>query len=162
MHQSFYLLSLHLSPVPPSITSPVAGFTYTVNASDPVTFQCTTSGIPPPLITFYNNSGLLLTSTVDPRVTISDPITYIMIGDQTVSTASTSLTINGTRDGDSGNYTCVASNQGAAMLLSNQTFQLVVQCKLLLITHTLNVSMFLLFLILQYFPPSPHLLQTKL
>ena len=156
-------MTTSLSPVPPNITLSVAGFTYTVNASDPVTFQCTASGIPPPLITFYNSSGLL-TSTVDPRVTISDgPITgYITIGDQTVSTASTSLTINGTRDGDSGNYTCVASNQGAAMLLSNQTFQLVVQCKLLLIKHTLNVSMFLLFPILQYFPPSPHPLQTEL
>ena len=156
-------MTTSLSPVPPNITLSVAGFTYTVNASDPVTLQCTASGIPPPLITFYNNSGLLLTSTVDPRVTISDPITgYIMIGDQTVSTASTSLTINGTRDEDSGYYICVASNQGAAMLYYNQTFQLVVQCKLLLIKHTLNVSMFLLFPILQYFPPSPHLLQTKL
>ena len=135
MHQSFYLLSLHVPPVPPNITSPVAGFTYTVNASDPVTFQCTASGIPPPLIAFYNRYGLL-TSTVDPRVTIrDDPITYIMIGDQNVSTISTSLIINGTRDGDSGYYTCVASNQGAAMLYSNQTFQLVVQCKLLLIKH---------------------------
>ena len=112
--------------VPPNITSPAAGFTYTVNSPDLVTFQCTASGIPPPLITFY---GVPI-SAVDPRIIISDPIIgSVTIGQQTVSTTSRSLTINSTRDGDSGNYTCVASNQGVATLYSNQTFQMVVQCE---------------------------------
>ncbi|KAL5487212.1 hypothetical protein EMCRGX_G019787 [Ephydatia muelleri] len=113
--------------VPPNITSPAAGFTYTANSSDPVTFQCTASGIPPPLITFYDSYGPL-SSDVDPRVILSDPITgSVTIGQQTVSTTSRNLTINSTRDGDSGNYTCVVSNQGVTTLYSNRTFQLVVQ-----------------------------------
>ena len=115
--------------VPPNITSPAVGFTYTVNSSDPVTFQCTASGIPPPLIIFYDSYGPL-SSDVDPRVIISDPITgSVTIGQQSVFTTSRNLTINSTRDGDSGNYTCEASNQGVATLYSNLTFQLVVQCK---------------------------------
>ena len=123
-----FLFFLHF-PVPPNITSPAAGFTYTVNSSDPVTFQCTASGIPPPLITFYDSYGPL-SSDVDPRVILSDPITgSVTIGQQTVSTTSRNLIINSTRDGDSGNYICEASNQGAATLYSNRTFQLVIQCK---------------------------------
>ena len=149
-----YTFPISLPTVPPNITSPVADFTYTVNASDPVTFQCTASGIPPPLITFSKGYGPL-SSAVDPRVSISAPITgSIVIGEQTVSTVSTSLTINSTVDGDSGNYTCVASNQGVAMLYSNQTFQLVVQCKV--VSISLDVKTCLLFPISQYFPPSPH------
>ena len=123
-----YSILLSLS-VPSNIISLTDGFNYTVNSSDPVTFQCTASGIPPPLITFYNSYGPL-SFVVDPRVIISDPITgSVTIGQQTVSTTSRNLTINSTRDGDSGNYTCEASNQGVATFYSNLTFQLVVQCK---------------------------------
>ena len=124
---SAYSILLSLS-VPPNITSPAAGFTYTVNSSNPVTFQCTASGIPPPLITFYDSYGPL-SSDVDPRVIISDPITgSVTIGLQTVSTTSRNLIINRTRDKDSGNYTCVAFNNRVATFYSNQTFRLFVQC----------------------------------
>ena len=117
-----------LLPVPPNIISPAAGFTYTVNSSDPVTFQCTASGIPPPLITFYNSYGPL-SSDMDPRVILSDPIIgSVTIGQQTVSTTSRNLTINSTRDGDSGNYTCVTFNNRVAIFYSNQTFRLIFQC----------------------------------
>ena len=120
---------LFLLSVPPNITSPAAGFTYTVNSSNQVTFQCTASGIPPPLITFYDSYGPL-SSDVDPRFILSDPITgSVTIGQQTVFTTSRRLTINITEDGDSGYYTCEASNQGVATFYSNLTFQLVVQCK---------------------------------
>ena len=125
-HRAYSIL-LSLS-VLPNIISPAAGFTYTVNSSDPVTFQCTASGITPPLITFYDSYGPL-SSDVDPRVIISDPITGSMtIGQQTVSTTSRNLIINSTRDKDSGNYTCVAFNNIGATFYSNQTFRLFVQC----------------------------------
>ena len=125
--RDMYSILLSLS-VPPNIISPVAGFTCTVNTSDPVTFQCTASGIPPPLITFYNSYGPL-SSDADPRVILSDPITgSVMIGQQTVSTTSRNLTINSTRDKDSGNYTCVAFSNIGATFYSNQTFRLFVQC----------------------------------
>ncbi|KAL5487215.1 hypothetical protein EMCRGX_G019791 [Ephydatia muelleri] len=122
----------------PNITSPAASITYTVNSSDPVTFQCTASGIPPPLITFYNSYGPL-SSDVDPRVIISDPITgSITIGQQTVSTTSRNLIINSTRDKDSGNYTCVAFNNIGATFYSNQTFRLFVQLLPTIITLPAN------------------------
>jgi len=47
-------------------------FTYTVNHTDPVTFVCSATGIPPPEITWMRN-GLLVDEIVDPRIILGNP-----------------------------------------------------------------------------------------
>ena len=114
-----------LCSVVPNITFPPDGQLYTVNETDPVTFTCSATGIPPPEITWIR-SGVVLDESVDSRISLSDPS-----DPETVSTAggnifsvSRNLTLDNTRDNDSDTYTCVASNAAANV---TQDFDLVVQ-----------------------------------
>ena len=119
--------------VVPNITFPVDdGFTYTVNETDPVTFTCSATGIPPPEITWMRN-GVVLNESADSRISLgnpSDPETVPTAGGN-ISTVSRSLTISSTRDNDSDNYTCVASNGNTVTPNVTQNFGLFVNGKLL-------------------------------
>ena len=103
---------------------------YTVNETDPVTFTCSATGIPPPNITWVRD-GVTLDRNVDSRISLSDPS-----GPETVPTAggnissvSRSLTISSTRDNDSGTYTCVASNENTMTSIVTQNIELFVNGK---------------------------------
>ena len=101
------------------------GFTYTVNETDPATFTCLATGIPPPEITWMRN-GAVQNESVDSRISLgnpSDPETVPTPGGNIFS-ISRNLTLNNTMDPDSGTYTCVASNAAAN---ATQDFELVVQ-----------------------------------
>ena len=106
---------------------------YTVNETDTVTFECTTTGIPPPIITWLRN-GMELNSTTDSRVTIGDPMDIDFPRDndgETVSMVTRTLNLINTTDGDSGMYSCMATNDadpGSDMM----DFELIVQSKLIL------------------------------
>ena len=117
----------------PNITFPVDdGFTYTVNEGNPVTFTCSATGIPPPDITWIRN-GVVLNESVDSRISLSnpsDPETVSTPGGN-ISSVSRSLTISSTRDNDSDNYTCVASNRNSVTPSVTQNFELFVNGKLL-------------------------------
>ena len=97
------------SPVSSNITSfaPDDGV-YIVNVTDPLTFTCTATGVPAPSIQWLRN-GSILDSTLDPRVSLSDPT--IMARSRELEMVARTLTINATIFSDnSTKYTCVASH----------------------------------------------------
>ena len=117
--------------VTPTVTSvyPEMGqMNYTVNETDTVTFECSATGIPPPTITWLRN-GMELNNMTDSRVTVGDPmetnITRDNVG-KTVSIVTRTLNLMNTIDGDSGMYTCMASND-ANPNNDTEVFELVVQ-----------------------------------
>ena len=103
--------------VVPSVTFPPdPNFTFTVNESNPVTFECVATGIPPPSIYWLKN-GTLLTDFMDysSRVTLSnhtDPEEVETL-DGIIYSVSRTLTLNNTVNADSGTYACVADNGNA-------------------------------------------------
>ena len=115
----------------PNITLPPDGLVYTVNETDPVTFTCSATGIPPPEITWMRN-GVVLNESVDSRISLSnpsDPETVPTAGGNIFSVSRT-LTISNTRDNDSDTYTCVASNGNTMTPSVTQNFELFVNGKL--------------------------------
>ena len=103
-------------------------FTYTVNETDPVTFTCSATGIPPPEITWTRN-GVPFSNA---RVTLSNPTMpelYPTDGGN-IFLVSRNLTLANTMDADSGTYTCVASNGNAVTPNDTQDSQLFVNGKL--------------------------------
>ena len=116
---------------------------YTVNMSDPVTFQCVATGIPPPSITWFRN-GIELNSTVNSRVTLythdpSKPVNFME--EEMVYEVTRTLTLGMTEDGDSGGYECRASND-ATQGMDTESFQLIVQseCYIILLYFMLLLS----------------------
>ena len=85
-------------------------FTYTVNEGDPMTFTCSSTGIPPPEITWMRNGAPFNQSIT--RVTLSDPTMpeLLSTGGGDIYFVSRSLTLDNATDTDSGTYTCVGSN----------------------------------------------------
>ena len=120
-----------LSPsVIPNITFPLDDQVYTVNKTDPVTFTCSATGIPPPEITWMRN-GLVVDESTEPHISLnfSNPET-ISTADGDIYLVTHTLTISSTRNGDSDNYTCVASNGNTVTANVAQDFELVVQSRL--------------------------------
>ena len=120
-----------------NISFPLDGQMYTVNENDPVTFTCSATGIPPPVITWMRN-GVTLDRNVDSRISLgnpSDPET-VLTPSGNISTVSRSLTISNTRDNDSDTYTCAASNGNVMTPSVTQNFELVVQSRLLVYVHS--------------------------
>ena len=97
---------------------------YTVNETDPVTFTCSATGIPPPEI-FWMRNGVVLNESVDSRISLSDPKTVPTPGGN-ISSVSRTLNISATMDNDSGLYTCVASNRNGTTPNVTQDFRLFV------------------------------------
>ena len=123
-----FLYYCFINAVVPSILFPPVNFTYVVNESDPVIFMCSATGIPPPEITWMRN-GVLLDENVDSRINLnnpSNPEAFPTIGGDIYS-VSCNLTISNTRDNDSDNYACVASNGNGRLPSVTQDFELVVQ-----------------------------------
>ena len=116
-----------------SVYPEVDQMNYTVNETDTVTFECSATGIPPPTITWLRN-GMELNDMTDSRVTVGDPIEMDFsraIDGETVSVVTRTLNLINTTDGDSGMYTCMATNDanpGDNMI----DFELIVQSKLIL------------------------------
>ena len=102
---------------------------YTVNETETVTFECTATGIPAPNIT-WSRDGVELS---DNRVTVSNstPTSYNRSAGEVVQIVTRTLSLASTVDGDSGNYTCNATNNAGT---DSETFELVVQSEF--IAHT--------------------------
>ena len=110
---------------------------YTVNETDPVTFTCSATGIPPPEITWIRN-GVVLNESIDSRISLSNPSDPVPVptAGGNISSVSRTLTISNTRDNDSDTYTCVAANGNAVTPSVTQNFELVVQGRLLVYVHS--------------------------
>ena len=113
---------------------------YTVNEADTVTIECLATGIPPPTITWLRN-GMELNNMSESRVTVGDPMEmdFSRPNDgEIVSMVTRTLNLINTTDGDSGMYTCMATNDadpGDDMM----DFELIVQSKLILMVTTLGM-----------------------
>ena len=110
-----------------SVYPEVGQMNYTVNETDTVTFECSATGIPPPTITWLRN-GMELNNMTGSRVTVGDPMeTDSERGDgETVSMVNRTLNLINTINGDSGIYTCMATND-ADPNNDTETFEFIVQ-----------------------------------
>ena len=102
-------------------TVSVAMSAYTVNESSTVTFQCTGTGIPEPVITWYRNGKLINDtrfSTLNATVRDSSTLIYNVTGSLNLINAYDT-------DTDTG-YSCVASNTAGT---ATDSFGLTVNCK---------------------------------
>ena len=121
-------MSITVFSVVPNITFPVDdGFTYTVNVTDPVTFECIATGIPPPTIRWFRN-GVLLSS----GVTLSEPSQTMVPAPMStgmIYQVERTLTFT-TAANDTDTYTCEASNTNMVQPTVAQNFTLFVQGEL--------------------------------
>ena len=125
-----YFLFHAVTPTVTSVYPEMGQMNYTVNETGTVTFECSATGIPPPTITWLRN-GMELT---DSRVTIGNPVEmdFTRANDgETVSMVTHTLNLINTTDGDSGMYTCMASNDPDPGV-DTVDFELIVQSKLIL------------------------------
>ena len=91
-------------PVVPVVTS--LENVYIVNEMDAVTFQCMSTGIPPPGLLWLRENSLLNDS--DSRVSIGDAGSQLL--NLLLHQVTQSLTIHNTSREDTGNYSCFAEN----------------------------------------------------
>ena len=114
--------------VNPNITSflPPGDTRYVVNVSDPVTFQCRATGVPPPTIQWYRG-GRLIVSSMDSRLHLSNPTTTAP--PRSLATVSRTLTISSVMASDADtSYSCNASN-AASVGVASEVFEMFVQGK---------------------------------
>ena len=103
----------------------VAG--YVINVTDPVTFECIATGIPPPTIQWFRD-GVLLSS----GVILSEPSQTMVsapMGTGMIYQVERTLTFNTTAS-DTDTYTCEASNINVVQPTVTQSFTLFVQGEL--------------------------------
>ena len=115
----------------PRIITPMENFTYIANETNSIMFECSTSGIPAPTISWFRINQTVSTELTDgTRSLIAPPqvnSTYeLPDGRGTASLVTSTLTIPATQDDDSGQYACQAVND-----FGNETrqFELIVQGK---------------------------------
>ena len=127
-HNVMLLYSLHVYiSVSPVVTSQTPSLNQIiVNMGDSVTFECVAIGIPEPSITWYRH-GVELNATATHISIISEGITRIYQG-EVVPQITSRLTLNWTKDEDSGYYVCTANNT-ATPGEDRALFQLLVQCE---------------------------------
>ena len=95
-----------------------------VNVSDPVTFQCSATGVPPPTIQWYRG-GRLLDSSMDSRLNLSNPIITAL--PRSLATVSRTLTISSVMASDTDtSYSCNVSN-AASVGVASEVFEMFVQ-----------------------------------
>ena len=114
----------------PEIIFPNDSFAgYVVNVTDPVTFECTATGIPPPTIQWSRDgvllsSGVLLNDHEPSQTLVPAPMSTGMIYQvERILTFTTAAN-------DTGTYTCEASNINMVQPTVTQNFTLFVQGEL--------------------------------
>ena len=113
-------------------SAPVGG--YVVNETFAVTFMCNATGIPPPTIQWYRDQTLLSGTMgsdfsgteLNSRVVVNEPTIESSLGE--VSSVSRSLTVMNAMDGDTGTFSCEATNEAMGGI-DTEEFELFVQGK---------------------------------
>ena len=112
----------------PEIIFPNDSFAgYVVNVTDPVTFECIATGIPPPTIQWFRDSVLLSSG-----VLLSEPSQTLVpapMGTGMIYQVERTLTFNTTAT-DTDTYTCEVSNINMVQPTVAQNFTLFVQSEL--------------------------------
>ena len=124
----------------PRIISPMENFINTVNETNRAIFECSASGIPAPIISWFriiqnaptalvnSSDNLIAMPQVDDAYTLPD-------GRGTAFLVTSTLTIPDTEDEDSGQYGCRAINDFGN---DTTTFDLIVQGKAVALFGPLN------------------------
>jgi len=111
----------------PEIIFPNDSFAgYVVNVTDPVTFECIATGIPPPTIQWFRD-GMLLSS----GLLLSEPsqtLVPALMGTGMIYQVERNLTFDTTAS-DTDTYTCEASNINMVRPTVTQNFTFFVQGK---------------------------------
>ena len=110
----------------PSIRSNQAN--YTVNEENPISFECSATGIPSPMITWYRN-GTLISEDTDSRISINESIP-VQLDSSLLYLLNETLTINSTTDTDTDLYSCTADTDDVGR--DSAEFELIVNCESLL------------------------------
>ena len=125
----------------PLISTPLENFIYTVNKTNPVTFECSASGVPAPTISWFRVNQTMSTLLANGTQSLISPPqvdnTYELPGGRgTAFLVTSTLTIPAAQDEDSGQYACQAVND-----FGNETRQLelIVQGNLIINFNT-NLS----------------------
>ena len=116
-----YVVSTVL-PVITNVYPEVGQMNYTVNESDPVTFECTATGIPAPDIEF---NFMVIATDVQVSVPSSPVEVTRMFDGEMVFQVTRTAVITSTVDSDSGVYECIATNDIPGM--EKNQFELIVQ-----------------------------------
>ena len=119
-----YLHPFSLTVIPEIIFPNDSFAGYVVNVTDPVTFGCIATGIPPPTIQ-WSRYGVLLSS----GVMLSEPSQTMVpapVGTGMIYQVERTLTFNTTAN-DTDTYTCEASNINMVQPTVAQNFTLFVQ-----------------------------------
>ena len=120
-------LHVFLTVIPEIIFPNYSSTGYIVNVTDPVTFVCTATGIPPPTIQWFRDSVLLSSG-----VMLSEPSQTMVpapMGTGMIYQVERTLTFNTTAS-DTDTYTCEASNINVEQPTTTQNFTLFVQGRL--------------------------------
>ena len=127
-----------------------------------MTFTCSATGIPPPEINWVRNGV-----PFDQRniwVTLSDyseQIYSTYACGENIFLVSRNLTLDNAMDGDSGTYTCVASNGNAVTPMVTQNFQLFVNgmfdiTDMLVPNLGLRIQLLITHICSMFLPSCPH------
>ena len=104
-----------LPAVIPQITFPPSPYNYVANKTSNVTFVCTATGIPPPMIQWYPSIGPGRTVALQ-----GSPIPFSTPGGY-VWQVNATLTVTNVQQGDTGVYACWASNGVGPNITQNFT-----------------------------------------
>ena len=104
-----------LPAVIPQITFPPSPYNYVANKTSNVTFVCTATGIPPPMIQWYPSIGPGRTVAVQ-----GSPTPFSTSGGY-VWQVNATLTVTNVQQGDTGVYACWASNGVGPNITQNFT-----------------------------------------
>ena len=91
-----------------------------------VLFTCSARGIPAPEITWFRE-GTPFNSDSDSRVTVNTPVITPPRPNDELYQVIRTLNLLDARDGDSGNYTCVANNSNMVQPTATFSFELFVR-----------------------------------
>ena len=108
--------------VPPNMIRPVEGQEFTITEGSDRSITCTATGYPPPKVVWQNSDG---SSLNNPRLASGSEV-MSSTGVGNVTSVSVELMVTGAMRGDTGMYTCSATN---ILNSASRNINIIVECK---------------------------------